>query len=264
MDKEKFLNSGLIEQYVLGIATDEEIQLVEDFAQEHPDIQKEIDSLRSGLEDYARQYAIDPPTELKGRIMDEIDSLGKSQIPVSTIANDTARSRRNLWAIITSTAALIFLALAFSFYQKSNALEDQLNTAQAELAMFQEKCNKERATYAQTEQTLAFLNNKATVPVNLKGSKILPEAQAVVYWNPAEKKALFNGLNLPAPDKGKTYQIWADVEGEMINMGVLDANNPNLQAVAFIENAESLNITIEPEGGSDHPTVELLVLNGLI
>lgn len=56
------------------------------------------------------------------------------------------------------------------------------------------------------------------------------------------------------------YQMWADVEGEMINMGLID-NKKDLLAMNYIENAESLNITIEPLGGSEHPDVSRSISN---
>jgi hypothetical protein len=46
----------------------------------------------------------------------------------------------------------------------------------------------------------------------------------------------------------------------MIDMGVILKNEPML-AMKYIPNATSLNITIEPLGGNDHPTVERLVSN---
>ena len=52
--------------------------------------------------------------------------------------------------------------------------------------------------------------------------------------------------------------MWSDVEGEMIDMGLLDSNR-NLIELKYIDAAESLNITIEPAGGNDHPTVADLV-----
>tara|TARA_R110000868_G_scaffold379114_6_gene644835 strand:- start:10 stop:186 length:177 start_codon:yes stop_codon:yes gene_type:complete len=54
--------------------------------------------------------------------------------------------------------------------------------------------------------------------------------------------------------------MWADVEGEMINMGVIGKQN-QLLAMDYIDNAESLNVTIEPAGGNDHPTVSNLITN---
>ena len=50
----------------------------------------------------------------------------------------------------------------------------------------------------------------------------------------------------------------------MINAGVLSKDRSDLQIIEFIEDAESLNITLENAGGSDHPNVEMLQANGLI
>ena len=46
----------------------------------------------------------------------------------------------------------------------------------------------------------------------------------------------------------------------MINMGILEADQEYIP-VRYIDKAESLNITIEPAGGSEHPTVEQLISN---
>jgi len=44
----------------------------------------------------------------------------------------------------------------------------------------------------------------------------------------------------------------------MIDMGVIPKNS-DMVAMTYIADAESLNITIEPAGGSDHPTVSKLI-----
>jgi hypothetical protein len=43
-------------------------------------------------------------------------------------------------------------------------------------------------------------------------------------------------------------------------MGVI-SKNKTVMSMAYIDHAESLNITIEPAGGNDHPTVSRLVTN---
>ncbi len=58
----------------------------------------------------------------------------------------------------------------------------------------------------------------------------------------------------------ETYQLWADVEGEMINMGLLSSEE-DLTPAIYISKAESFNITVEPAGGNDHPTVSNLIGN---
>ena len=65
---------------------------------------------------------------------------------------------------------------------------------------------------------------------------------------------------MPKLKENETYQMWADVDGEMISMGLVPTDQ-ELVALAYIDDAESLNITIEPEGGNDHPTVSRLISN---
>ena len=60
MNKERFLASGLIEQYVLGLTTPDEAQEVERYARAYPEVQAEIDALRGAIEQYAAQYAVPP------------------------------------------------------------------------------------------------------------------------------------------------------------------------------------------------------------
>jgi len=69
-----------------------------------------------------------------------------------------------------------------------------------------------------------------------------------------KKTVVISTKQLPELDDQHDYQMWADVEGVMINMGIIERNKEML-AMNYIENAESLNITIEPSGGSDHPNV---------
>ena len=69
-----------------------------------------------------------------------------------------------------------------------------------------------------------------------------------------------NSRGLDPLDTEHTYQMWADVDGEMINMGLVPAEQDYIP-LRYIDKAESLNITIEPAGGSEHPTVEQLISN---
>ena len=93
---------------------------------------------------------------------------------------------------------------------------------------------------------------------------LAPDAEAIAYLNREAGKVFVNPTHLPAPPPGKTYQIWADVKGEMISMGLIDGNSKEMQPANFIEGTESLNITLEPEGGSEEPTVAMLYVNSKV
>lgn len=56
MNTKEYRESGIIESYVLGLATVGESAEVERLALEYPEIQTEIESVSNTIENYALQY----------------------------------------------------------------------------------------------------------------------------------------------------------------------------------------------------------------
>lgn len=268
MNKEEFLQSGLLEQYVLGLTSPEENEEVERYAEAFPEIRKEIEGMRRAMEEYASQYAVPPPAHLKEKIIREIEEeggdVGKSRTDREAVPGAGAR-RSGSWAVMFSLLALALLGwLAFNNYQRAERMEDRYVSLSARFDQFRTECEEQKEDLKDAARLFAFLRHGATRQVRLRGTDLAPGAETLVYLNDQESLAYLNVVNLPEPPDGHTYQLWADVEGEMINMGVINAHSSNLQAVTFIDRAESLNLTIEPAGGSEHPTVERLVVNGKV
>jgi len=73
-------------------------------------------------------------------------------------------------------------------------------------------------------------------------------------------------IELPGIQSDQTYQLWADVDGDMLSLGTFDAALAIIDAIPmdYLDRATSLNITVEPKGGSKHPTVSTLTANILI
>jgi anti-sigma-K factor RskA len=71
-------------------------------------------------------------------------------------------------------------------------------------------------------------------------------------------KAVVIGADMPAPDAGKTYQLWAvGDDGQPKSIGLMqpDAAGRTNAVVDFDRDATgTLAITVEPAGGSDQPT----------
>ena len=259
MNKDKFLQTGLLEQYVLGLTDEEETAVVKQYADTFPEVQSEIDQMREALDQYAKQYAVMPPEELKSRVMHGVEQADQ-QSDGDAGAPGPARSGSN-WMGVVLLALLIGASLFL--YRGKAAAERDLASLKSQYLTFQAECERQKAALQQEQQVFATLSHEATVPVRLHATGLqAPSAEAVAYLNGLEKVAYINVGLLPELPAGKTYQLWADVEGEMINMGVLQQRNKGLQAVSYIDHTESLNITIEPEGGSAKPTVEQLVANG--
>jgi len=235
MDKEQFLKSGLLEQYVLGLTNPEEAETVERYMRDFPDIRNKVASLKKEIDAYTRQ------------------ALPNIHAPSGHLAQ--APGRIPAWANWTAAALVVACVFFASQWYKANSLVQASDQAL-------KNCQTERTACLETAQMLAFLKHEDTRPVYLNGTPLLPKAKALVYWNHTAKSAYFNPIRLPEAPAGRQYQIWADVDGVMINMGLIQPESLHLQALQYIPEAESLNITIEPKGGSEHPTVSQLCLNG--
>ena len=72
MNIQEYIESGILESYVLGATTQAESIEVERLAEEYPAIQLELMALQGTLENYALQYAQEPPATLKNSVMEAI------------------------------------------------------------------------------------------------------------------------------------------------------------------------------------------------
>lgn len=77
MDKtvHDFIESGILEAYVIGATSEHENEEVLYMKQHYPAVQKELKEIETSLELMARHMAIPPPPNLWDRIEDEISGL---------------------------------------------------------------------------------------------------------------------------------------------------------------------------------------------
>ena len=75
-------------------------------------------------------------------------------------------------------------------------------------------------------------------------------------------KSVFLASELPRPAKGMCYQVWRVTgDGQMVSAGVFTPDDEGYIAAVLdggVGDVEKFMFTIEPPGGSDHPTGEML------
>jgi mannose-6-phosphate isomerase-like protein (cupin superfamily) len=74
-----YIKSGIIEAYVLGTASIDEIMEVEKLATTQPEVQAAIDRFSNELEDFALANAIEPDPIIKPLVMATIDYMNRMQ-----------------------------------------------------------------------------------------------------------------------------------------------------------------------------------------
>lgn len=71
----EFIESGVLELYVMGAASPEETLTVEKMAAAYPELKQEIEQISLALEHYAQAHAVKPRTTVKVLLLATIDYL---------------------------------------------------------------------------------------------------------------------------------------------------------------------------------------------
>lgn len=242
-----FLDTDLLEKYLLGSTTDEETIQVERYIAMYPEVKETYDELQENLETYAKMYAINAPEGLKERI-------------IAGIRGEKAGKKRFFqYAIAASFAALLFAAAAVFFYTQNQSLQEEKDMVSNQIKLLEQDMKDQ---LEDVRNQFIVLNNPKTKRLNVKGNKKAQELKAVAYINPVKKLSYINVSNLPNLPEDQCFQMWAEVNGEMVNLGVIkeSMSQDNLLALPYSDQAVGY-ITIEPKGGNVTPTVENIVAN---
>lgn len=257
MDKKSLLENGLLEQYMLGELNATQSEQIEQLLMSDADLKDYFNTLEIDFENLGLENSVIPPPGVKSRLLAQIKSTS-SQTPKVVTLNKRSSTRFYL-GIVASVAALLMVG-GFWMYSQLNEVKEQLQIVELDNSELNSTIEVLNVKLKENNTSFSTIVNPDTEQYILKGNALLPEAKVVSYVNHNTKSVVINTERLPALDADHDYQMWADVEGEMIDMGVI-SKDKTLMAMAYIEHVESLNITIEPAGGNDHPTVSRLVTN---
>ncbi len=242
-----FLEEDLLEKYLLGATSREETARVERYIVMYPEVRKQYEELQENLEAYAKVHALPSPEGLKTRILQSIRRL------------DRGRRKTRRFAIAASIAAFIFAGSSYFFWNQNQNLQDE-NTMVTNRIQNLEADMKQQLEDVRNQ--FIVLNNPQTRKYYVNGNEKARDLKAVAYVNPVKKLSYINVRNLPNLPEDQCYQMWAEVNGEMVNLGIIKQieDKDKLLALPYGENAISY-ITIEPDGGNLSPTVQNIVAN---
>ncbi len=239
------LASDLLENYLMGTTSDEETLQAENYISMYPEVRKTYDELQDNLETFAKLHAVEAPNELKEKIMIRIRKENKNGSRFMKFA--VAAS----FAILVSTGALYFIWNQNQILQEENtAVNNKIDDLQEEM----------REQLEDVRNQFIVLQNPETKQYKVMGNKKAQELKAVAYVNPVKKLSYLNVSKLPHLPEDQCYQMWAEVNGKMINLGIIKEADKRLMALPYSDNSVGY-ITIEPKGGNDSPTVENIVAN---
>ena len=242
-----FLDTDLLEKYLLGTTSEEESLQVERYIAMYPEVRKTYNELQENLETFAKMHAIKAPEGLKAKILNRIK------------AQNAGRRRFRRYAIAASITAFLFAGSSYFFWNQNQSLQEENSIVNNKIKNLEEDM---REQLEDVRNQFIVLNNPQTKKYVVNGNKKAKELKAVAYINPVKKLSYINVRNLPNLPEDQCYQMWAEVNGEMVNLGIIKNvdDKDKLRALPYAEDAVSY-ITIEPKGGNDTPTVQNIVAN---
>ena len=238
-----FLKSNILNKYLLGETSIEESNEVEHFISNYPEAAKAYETLQNNLEIIAKAGAVDVPNNILNDILNSLDEKNDTKV-IQLVQN-----RRTPWySIAASAAAILFAATSFMLYQKNQALSNENNVVIEEIFDLRSDIENNNSKLDELSRELLKLNNPDAKKYVFNGNERAKNLKTVAYINPVEKTSMIDVITLPQLPKEQHYQIWAELQDRMVNLGILDESDRKLKQIPYMEDALSLSIKISTKG----------------
>ncbi|MBB6369228.1 anti-sigma factor domain-containing protein [Chryseobacterium shigense] len=268
MNTKEYISSGIIESYILGLASPEEAGILECVMKNNAEVKAAFEEAQKTLEDLASRQAVAPPPDLKSKIWDKIQKEQTDEvkqpiipdIPVVRPQEEMRTEGKSNWKTYAVAASVLFLVSAAGnlFWMNSQAKTKE------EIAKIQADKNSQELAIQKMNQKISMLSNPDMQMVMLKGVEKHTDSKAMVFWNKKTKEVYLNAESLPKAPEGMQYQLWAIADGKPVSAGMYTEEKDSRTALASIPKAQAFAITLEKQGGSAVPTMENMYVMGEI
>jgi anti-sigma-K factor RskA len=294
MNIQAYIESGILEEYVLGAVSPQEKQEVECMSHIYPEIKEELLRTESALEEYALKHQTAPPLSLKDSIFAQMnfeaplsEYEADPQIAKSTISDEVRNGEfvelpltdtvlpgetqvitdafvktetievAPLWGKLAVAASVLLALFAGWSAMQTSSLKESNNELTAQIESI-----KESADYNQRLAGM-YRDSRFTV-IRLAGLEKSPESSVAAFWDKQTNEVMLDVQKLPVPPEGKQYQLWSIVDGVPVDIGMLDDNFDGrlLKMKNTKSGSAAFAITLEKAGGNPTPTMEEMYVMG--
>jgi anti-sigma-K factor RskA len=277
-----YIESGVLELYVLGDLSPEETLRVEEIASQYLEVKDEIAAIEQAMEQYAMQNAVQPSADIEARLLEKLglteveqyenvqpEAIYTEEAKIIRLDGSDGKVRALRYALVACVALLIVSTVAlFITYSKLNAAHDQIASLNLDKQKFAGVVSKLEFENQGLGNMAAMADSKEWATIRMAGQAFSPTSKMKVYWNKKDKSVLINyvAMDLPKTDAEHEYQLWALVNGKPVSLGVFgktdSTHNEALVKMQAIQEAQAFAVTLEPMGGSVNPTMEKLTVMG--
>jgi anti-sigma-K factor RskA len=285
-----YIESGILELYVLGELNAQEQHEVEAMAVKYPEVKQEISAIELAMEKYAIQHAVQPSVSLENKILARIGATENKENTSSVASPDQQitspvsetktlplypegyESKLKTLRIALVACAVLLIISGIALY----SAHTELGTAKQQIIALNQDKEKFANTVNYMKETNQELQTIADMPmdpdwkiVKLAGTKMAPKAKMMVYWHTSGRHVMVDNskMGLPANDQTHQYQLWALVNGKPVDLGVFDVKADTthiLLKMKEIGSAQAFAVTLEKRGGVPSPTMDQMIVMGAV
>ncbi|MGL4596608.1 MAG: anti-sigma factor domain-containing protein [Bacteroidia bacterium] len=271
----EFLESGLIECYVLGSATPAEMQLVEEMALAHLEVRSLLEQTELTLIAYAETHAVAPRAELRESVLAAVLAANETPvIPIQAQVQTTpvsSNSQFRTWALAASVLLLLSVGGNIWFWTNASKTNERLAALEQEKTSATEQNKTIAEQLAQQQKMVVSLQHDHDMATNpqvssmlLKGQKEFAQVNFLAHWDKSAKFCCIHNEKLAPLPEGKQYQLWAIVNGKPVDAGVLPIDElVSVHQLPKLETAEAFAVTLEKTGGVSQPEGPMVALASL-
>lgn len=266
MNTQEYISSGIIEAYVLGIASAEERAEVEKNMRQHSEIRKAVQEFEMQLEKKALANAVPVPVSVKKNIFDSIEFAepvaNKEQAKVISVK----KAPSSAWKFLAAAIVILFVvsaALNVYFYSSYKNAQLSYKNLLAEQSNLQAKVDVMQTKLSSFDSSIEMMKSPTMAVIKMPGVQGKETNMATVYWNTANKDVYVLQNTLPKAPQGMQYQLWAIVDGKPVDAGMIGECEA-LCKMKNIPRAEAFAVTLEKAGGSPTPNLSALYVMGKV
>lgn len=282
-----YIESGILELYVLGQLNAQEQKEVEAMASKYPEVKQEIEAIEIAMEQYALENAISPSIDLESKILEKIgvtkspektESLPEPVkvvepikdaviVPLNTAPYESKIKSLRIALVACIALLVVSIVALYSAHNQLGDAKDQIAALNLNNEKFTSTVNFMKQSNADLQKIIDMNNDPDWKTVKLAGTVMDPKAKMTVYWHAKGKHVMVDNskMDLPANDQQHQYQLWAIVNGKPVDLGVFDVKADSthiLVAMKEIGSAAAFAVTLEKKGGSVSPTMNQMIVIG--
>jgi anti-sigma-K factor RskA len=263
VDPKELISSGQLEQFVLGNLSHAEEQVILEAMKLHPEVKAEINRIEDAMEalDFAMAQA--PSAPLKEKVLDSLADRSNtpSIVPIK-------KDEISFWKALAAAClalAVISLAAAVYFGKEYYQTENRLQSLIAENSYLAQDLNTSNVRLSELEIAFRISVDPKFERIGLTGLDIQPQASLAIWLNKENNETFLMVNRLLELPNDKDYQLWAIVDGQPVDLGIIDQTKPGtFLKVDGVTNAAAYAITIEPKGGLAQPTLDQMCAIGYV